>query len=81
MPAGGARLSHRGRTQEEAADTGGNGIFCLPKSGVDLETVERDLIRQALERTGGNGTRAAQLLGLSRDQWRDRVAKHQITQP
>ena len=67
--------------QEEAADTGGNGIFYLPKSGVDLEAVERDLIRQALERTGGNGTRAAQLLGLSRDQLRYRVAKHQITQP
>jgi two-component system, NtrC family, response regulator AtoC len=50
--------------------------FVLPPDGVDLEAVERDLIRQALERTGGNKTRSARLLGLSRDTFRYRVEKH-----
>ncbi|GMR12956.1 MAG: sigma-54 dependent transcriptional regulator [Gemmatimonadota bacterium] len=50
--------------------------FVLPPDGVDLETVERDLILQALERTGGNKTRSARLLGLSRDTFRYRVEKH-----
>ncbi len=50
--------------------------FVLPERGVDLGVVERDLIRQALERTGGNRTQAARLLGLSRDQLRYRIDKH-----
>jgi two-component system, NtrC family, response regulator AtoC len=50
--------------------------FVLPPDGVHLDTVERDLIRQALERTGGNKTRSARLLGLSRDTFRYRVEKH-----
>ncbi len=47
--------------------------FVLPHEGIDLEEVEKDLLRQALERTDGNQTRAAQLLGLSRDKMRYRV--------
>ncbi|MFV2007649.1 MAG: sigma-54-dependent transcriptional regulator [Longimicrobiales bacterium] len=50
--------------------------FVLPPDGLQLEAVERDLIRQALERTGGNKTRSARLLGLSRDTLRYRVEKH-----
>jgi len=42
----------------------------LPDAGMDLraavENFENDLIRQALERTGWNKNRAAQLLGLNR---------------
>jgi len=42
----------------------------LPEEGIDLramvEEYENHLIRQALERTGGNKNRAAQLLGLNR---------------
>jgi DNA-binding NtrC family response regulator len=49
--------------------------FELPAEGVDLETLERDLVRQALRRTGGNQTRAAALLGLNRDQIRYRIEK------
>lgn len=52
------------------------GALPLPKDGVDLEALERDLIRQALSRTGGNKTRAARLLGLSRDTLRYRVEKY-----
>lgn len=52
------------------------GALPLPEDGVDLEALERDLIRQALSRTGGNKTRAARLLGLSRDTLRYRVEKY-----
>jgi transcriptional regulator with PAS, ATPase and Fis domain len=49
--------------------------FELPAEGVDLETLERDLVKQALRRTGGNQTKAAALLGLNRDQIRYRIEK------
>ena len=52
--------------------------FRLPEGGVSLEALERDLIRQALERTGGNRTRAAALLGLTRDTLRYRLEKYEI---
>ena len=40
--------------------------------------VERDLLVQALNRTGWNVTRAAQLLGISRDTLRYRMEKYQV---
>lgn len=40
----------------------------LVDAGVDLETMERRMIAQALERSGGNKTRAAALLGITRAQ-------------
>jgi transcriptional regulator with PAS, ATPase and Fis domain len=49
--------------------------FELPPEGVNLEDVERRLVVQALERAGGNQTRAAALLGLHRDQIRYRIEK------
>jgi transcriptional regulator with PAS, ATPase and Fis domain len=69
-----------GRTQIEASDLPPDlqqsddaplsGSFALPESGVDFQeyvgNVERELIRQSLERTGGNKHRAAQLLNLKR---------------
>ena len=48
----------------------------LPAEGVALEKVERELIMQALERTGGNRTRAAELLGISRHTLLYRVEKY-----
>jgi len=50
-------------------------IVRLPAGGVQLEDVERSLVVQALERVGGNQTRAAVLLGLHRDQIRYRIEK------
>ncbi len=49
--------------------------FQLPGTGVVLEEVEREFVRQALEATGGNQTRSARLLGLTRDELRYRVKK------
>ncbi|HEY5540124.1 MAG TPA: sigma-54 dependent transcriptional regulator [Coriobacteriia bacterium] len=39
--------------------------FALPDEGVDLEEVELDLVRQALDRTGGSVPKAAKLVGLT----------------
>jgi len=47
----------------------------LPPNGVSLEEVEMSLVRQALERSGGNQTKAAELLDISRDQLRYRMKK------
>jgi two-component system, NtrC family, response regulator AtoC len=44
--------------------------FQLPPAGVSLEDVEHSLIEQALERTHGNVTRAADMLNISRDRMR-----------
>jgi DNA-binding NtrC family response regulator len=52
-----------------------DGRFDLPEEGVSLEQVERELVMQALQRTGWNHTKAAALLGLNRDQIRYRVEK------
>jgi transcriptional regulator with GAF, ATPase, and Fis domain len=49
--------------------------FRLPPEGVNMEEVERQLLLQALERTHGNQSQAAQLLGLNRDQVRYRIEK------
>jgi two-component system response regulator AtoC len=54
--------------------------FVLPGEGVDFATLERDLVDQALERTGGQQTRAAALLGMSRDQLRYRMEKFGLRQ-
>jgi two-component system, NtrC family, response regulator AtoC len=57
-----------------AADFGGRD-FTLPPQGLSLEDLENSLVRQAIERSGGNQTRAAELLGISRDQLRYRLKK------
>ena len=49
--------------------------LALPAEGVNLEDLERSLVVQALDRAGGNQTRAATLLGLNRDQIRYRIEK------
>ncbi len=54
-------------------------LFRLPTAGVRLEEVETLLIRQALERTAGNRSRAARLLGLTRDTLLYRLKKYSLT--
>ena len=53
----------------------------LPQEGLRLDDVERQLIILALERTSGNQTRAAALLGLHRDQIRYRMEKYGLLKP
>ena len=47
----------------------------LPAGGLDIEKVEKELIRQALDTTRGNQTKAAKLLNLTRDTLRYRMQK------
>lgn len=53
-------------------------LFSLPAGGVDLAELESDLIQQALAQTGGNRSRAARLLGLTRDTLLYRIKKYAI---
>ena len=50
-------------------------LFRLPPAGVNLEEVERQLLVQALERSGWNQTHTGQLLHINRDQVRYRIEK------
>lgn len=50
--------------------------FRLPETGLRLEDLEVTMIRQALTRTNGNRSRAARLLGLTRDTLLYRMKKH-----
>jgi DNA-binding NtrC family response regulator len=58
----------------EAVPTG----FRLPPEGIKLRDLERRLVEQAMELSGGNQTKAAKLLGMSRDQLRYRIAKFEV---
>ncbi|MFH7319599.1 sigma-54-dependent transcriptional regulator [Desulfurivibrio sp. D14AmB] len=51
----------------------------LPAEGLSLEEVERDLISQAMTRTGNNQAKAAKLLGISYDAMRYQVKKFNLT--
>ena len=48
----------------------------LPDAGLDVEAVERQLILQALQKFGGNQTRAAHFLSMSRRAFSYRLKKH-----
>jgi two-component system, NtrC family, response regulator AtoC len=50
----------------------------FPPPGVDLAQWEKSMIEQALREAGGNQTRAAQRLGISRDTLRYRIKKFGI---
>ncbi len=54
------------------------GSVHLPASGIKLENVEIDLIHQALERSSGNKSKSARLLGISRDTLLYRMRKYEM---
>lgn len=53
--------------------------FQIPKTGISLEYVEKELIQQALSFAGGNKTKAARLLNITRDTLRYKVKKYDLT--
>jgi transcriptional regulator with GAF, ATPase, and Fis domain len=53
----------------------GEGGLRLPAEGIDLAALERSFVVEALERSEGSPTRAAALLGMTRDQIRYRIEK------
>ncbi len=72
------RLSPQAVPQEVRTAGGGTAGpgFRLPEQGLDLEALEIDLIRQALEVENGNQTRAAKRLGLTRNTLLYRMQKY-----
>jgi DNA-binding NtrC family response regulator len=52
--------------------------FSLPDSGIKLEELEQELLQQALEKTGGNQSKAARILGLTRYAFMYRLKKYQL---
>jgi DNA-binding NtrC family response regulator len=62
------------KTRKTASDK----KFILPDSGVSIEKLERDLIKQALEKTGNNKTKAAKLLNMTYDAFRSHLKKYGI---
>jgi DNA-binding NtrC family response regulator len=49
--------------------------FALPEAGLSLDEMEKTLILQALERSAGNKTQAAKLLGITYDSLRYQIKK------
>ncbi len=70
----------RGAAPAPAVDVGAQGIRVhLPPEGVALQDVERALIERALAQEGGNVSRAAALLRITRDTLRSRMEKFGLT--
>jgi DNA-binding NtrC family response regulator len=53
--------------------------WTLPNDGIVLEDLERDLIDSALQQAGNNKSKAARLLGLTRDTLRYRLEKYKLS--
>ena len=60
------------------ADSLAHAGFKLPASGIKLDELEVDLLKQALQASAGNKSRAARLLGISRDVFLYRLKKYAI---
>ena len=60
----------------ESGEQAPSGVDGLTDAIVPLETLEREMVRRAMAATAENQTRAAELLGITRDQLRYRLKKH-----
>jgi DNA-binding NtrC family response regulator len=69
----GLEKGSEGVSQQAAAGDGGTPI--LPDEGIDLQALEEHYIRKALEKAGGNETKAAKLLRMSYYSFRYRRKK------
>ena len=63
----------RGKAPGSASSDGA--LISIPDEGLSLEEVEKSLIIQALEKAGGNKTRAAKLLDVTYDTLRYQIKK------
>lgn len=65
----------KGSGPAPAGSSVGEPTITLPREGLALDDVENSLVRQAMEQSGRNQTKAAELLSISRDQLRYRLKK------
>lgn len=72
------RISEGGIMPVPMAETHADGAVQLPPDGISLYHVEKELIRQALDRARGNKTTAARLLRITRDTLRYKVKKYDL---
>ncbi len=76
-------LSHLKSRRFKTSKEGPSFEISLPEGGIDLEAllnqIEVSLLKQALERTNGNKTEAAKLLGLNFRSFRYRLAKYRLS--
>ena len=77
--AGGAESGDDAPASGGAPAVGAAAVIRLPEDGVSLRDVQYELVRQAMERTGGNQTKAAQLLRISRDALRYKIKSFGLT--
>ena len=66
-------------TRQDSAARGaapGAAAAFLPPEGVDLESLERDYVKEALKKARFNKSKAAKLLGLTRAQLYSRIEKY-----
>jgi two-component system NtrC family response regulator len=54
-------------------------LFEVPDQGVNIDEIEKSLVASALRKAGNNQTRAARLLGLSRQQLIYRMHKYEVS--
>ena len=75
-------LALRPASRSEAPSQDSDSIITIDLSkGIVLEDLERTIIEAVLGRTGWNRTRAANLLGLSRETLRYRIEKYDLRAP
>lgn len=63
---------------KQPASPAKTGLFQLPEEGVDLNALEAEILRQALSLAGGNRSKAARLLHISRDTFLYRLQKFAV---
>ena len=64
--------------RRESLGPSGDSLLSIPPEGIDLNQVEKELIRQALIRSRGNQTQASHLLSITRDTLRYKMKKYGI---
>ncbi|MEW6369813.1 MAG: sigma-54 dependent transcriptional regulator [Pseudomonadota bacterium] len=79
--AGKAQLTQTDFAAGQHDEAGTAGAARLGVDGMTLEQVERHMIEQALDQHGGNITRVARALGLSRSALYRRLERHGLAEP
>ena len=79
--AGKAQLTQADFAAGQHDEAGTTGAARLGVDGMTLEQVERHMIEQALDQHGGNITRVARALGLSRSALYRRLERHGLAEP